>query len=162
MTTELDHDDIKGAIEGILEANTSLFDVNDKTKLMDIFVGKPMGRDGIPRILPGAYITNNPSFETIKKGRVVQSDAWLALEHTFNYDFVMMVDASDAKVAENQLDDFQKLALQSLEADHKLKNGGSARVDNSYPSNITAFRQDREGMPLQGRKITLTCQKLTS
>lgn len=115
-------------------------------------------------MLPYAYVTNSSGpFETVTTGDVA-SDVILILEHTFNYDITVVVLEKDARVAENSLDDFQKLILQTIEVDHNLTGVGSASVDSCVPLRIDKLRAGGgdEGRGIKGRVLTIRCKKVTS
>jgi len=169
VATELDHDEIKKKIVAILKANTSLFtSTAEEGELRAIEVGFPQAAfssgDLSDAMLPYAYVTNSSgSFETIKSGTVV-SNAIKILEHSFNYDIVVVVMQKDAREAEILLDELQKLTLETLEADHDLTGTGSASVDSSSPSRVDMLRvgDADQGRGIKGRVITLTCKKATA
>jgi hypothetical protein len=169
MATELDHDVIKTKIVAILKANTSLYTTTGEAgELRAIEVGYPQASFNAGQLadalLPYSYITNSTGpFETIKAGTVV-SNAITILEHTFNYDIVVVVLEKDSRAAEVLLDELQKLILQTLEADHNLTGTGSASVDDSQPLRIDHLRvgNDDQGRGIKGRVITLKCEKVTT
>jgi len=105
------------------------------------------------------FITNSSPFETIRNDGSVVSNAIKALDHSFNYDIVIVVNGIDARDAEKKLDDFQKLTLQTLEANVDL----DAEVDKSFPVSVQHYRiANTEGKGLKGRVITLRCTKTTN
>jgi len=169
MATELDHDEIKKKIVAILKANTSLFTTTaEEGELRAIEVGFPQAAfssgDLSDAMLPYAYVTNGSGpFESIKSGAVV-SNVHQILEHTFNYDIVVVVMQNDAREAEILLDELQKLVLQTLEADYDLTGVGTASVDSSSPSKVDLLRVGNadQGKGIKGRVITLTCKKATA
>jgi hypothetical protein len=169
MATELDHDVIKQKIVAILKANTSLYTTTGEAgELRAIEVGYPQAAFNAGQLadamLPYAYVTNGTApFETIKAGTVV-SNAITILEHTFNYDIVVVVLEKDSRAAEVLLDELQKLILQTLEADHNLTGVGSASVDDSQPLRIEHLRVGNadQGRGIKGRIITLKCEKVTT
>jgi len=156
MATELDHDAIKESIRTILRANATLFDVDNLAKIRAIEVGYPEGNAFDPQEMDHIFITNGNPFETIRNRGVVQSNAIKDLEHSFNYDIVIMVNGKDARETEEKLDDFQKLVLQLIEADVTLTGTGSALVHNAFPVSAQAF-QGRTGVPVMGRVLTIRC-----
>jgi hypothetical protein len=169
LASELDHDEIKKKIVAILKANTSLYTTTGEAgELRAISVGFPQGTYAATSLsdamLPYAYVTNSTGpFETVKSVGAVVSNAILVLEHTFNYDIVVVVLEKDARAAEILLDEFQKLILQTLEADHSLTGTTTAIVDSSYPSRIDRLRVGTgdEGKGIKGRVITIKCMKVT-
>ncbi len=161
MAVELDHNAIKTKIQAILKASATLFDVDDQTKIRAIEVGFPEGDPFDPENTDQIFITNSSPFETIRNDGSVVSNAITALDHTFNYDIVTIVNASTAREAEQKLDDFQKLILQVLEADVDLTGTGTSDVFKSFPVSVQPFR-GRQGQPVQGRVITLRCFKETN
>jgi len=168
MATDLDHDAIKEKIVAILKANSTLFTSSaEANKIRAIEVGFPQatfqGAQLSDAMLPYIYVTNSDApFETITTGDVV-SNAIVVSYHTFNYDIVVVTLNMDSRVAENSLDDFQKLILETFTADHSLTGVGSASVDNCSVTRVDRLRVgtgDR-GRGIQGRVITLTCRKVT-
>lgn len=158
MATELDHDAIKTRIVAILKTNATLFDANNIEKVRAIVVGFPEGDPFDPENINHIFVTNSSPFESIRNDGTILSDAITDLEHTFNYDIVIIVNASEGRIAENQLDDFQKLVLETLEADTSLTGTGSRIVDLALPSSVQIYRAGTsQGKPVQGRVITLRC-----
>jgi len=167
MATELDHDVIKTKIVAILKASATLFDADDLTKIRFIEVGFPDGNPFNDQMFDYIFITDSNPFETIRNkgstttvgGKVIVKN----LEHTFNYDIVIIVNAKSAREGEEKLDDFQKLTLQLLEADASLVGTGSADVDISFPVSVQHFRPgNTEAKAVKGRIITLRCLKETT
>jgi len=165
LAVELDHDVIKQKIVAILKANTSLFTTTAEAgELRSIEVGHPQGVNLADAMPPFAFVTNGTTpFETITTGSIV-SNAQKILEHTFNYDITVVVLEKDAREAEIVLDEFQKLVLQTLEADYNLTGSGSADVDSSSPSRVEHLRVGAgdQGRGIKGRVITLRCSKVTA
>ncbi len=165
MVTELDHDDIKEQIKAILEGNATLFDVTGaSSKIRQINVGHPDHLNGLDDVFPAIYITNaNPLERITQSGVMVSSSDDLApLTHTFRYKIVIQAKSKGSRFTENILDDWQKIVLETLEADHKLKNGGVRKVDGSRPEMVEVFRSDLNGKSVQGRVITYLLNKVTS
>jgi hypothetical protein len=161
---EVDHDAIKEQIVAILKANTTLYDsAGAVNKIALIEVGRPDGKTGFDNALPSVYVTNaNPLERITMQGTMTSSsEALPCLVHNIRYKIIVGVDAHSARVAEEQLDDFQKLILESLEADNKLKNGGSALADFSRPELVETFSTSLDGSPIQGRVITYLVSKQT-
>jgi len=165
MPTDLDHNNIKDQIVAILKANTSLYNAAQTAtdRIYLITTGRPDGETGLDNIFPSLYVTNANPLERIGGiGTVTRgSEALHILAHEFRYKIVFAVNTADARTAELQLDDFQKLILQTLEADHQLKNGGAAVVDSSRPESVETFKDTLNGKPVQGRVITYVCRKVT-
>jgi len=158
MAVELDHDAIKTRIVDILKANATLFDANDLTKLRFIEVGWPAGDWDKDEMFPYCFVTNGTPFEMMKNEGIIQSDAVSDLSHTFNYSIIFVVNSKDSREAELNLDDFQKLILQLLEADTSLTGTGSRLVDIALPTTINLFRPTgTQGKGVQGRIINLRC-----
>ena len=161
MATELDHDVIKQKIVAILQANTSLFTTTgEEGELRSIAVGEPTVKDAVPF----AYVTNSSGpFEIIRTGSVV-SNAITILTHTFHYDVVVVVHQKNSRRAEVELDEFQKLILQTIEADFDLTGGTTAEVDLCVPVRIEPlgmkFKDVSKGF--KGRIITFRCVKTTA
>jgi len=169
VANELDHDDIKKKIVAILKTNTSLFTTTgEEGELRAIEVGFPQAAFSAGELsdamLPYAYVTNSAGpFETITTGTIV-SNAQTIIQHSFNYDIVVVVMQKDAREAEILLDELQKLILESIEADHSLTGTGSASVDDCNPLRVDALRVGGadQGRGIKGRIITLTCEKVTA
>jgi hypothetical protein len=162
MATELDHNAIKARIVAILKANTSLYTTTaEANELRAITVGHPQGDELQDQMFPYAFVTNSAEFESITNLGVVTGNAIKALQHTFHYDIVTVVNEEDARHAEVQLDLYQKLILQTLEADSDLRGTGSAVVDISFPVRVQHFRPDTAGQGKRGRRITLRCVMTT-
>ena len=167
MATEIDHDAIKTKIVAILKASAVLFTDSDLTKIRSIEVGFPDGDPYSDQKFDYIFITDSSPFETIRNrgstttvgGKVIVKN----LEHEFNYDIVIIVNAKSARNAEEKLDDFQKLTLELLEADASLVGTGSADVDISFPVSVQHYRiANKEGTGVKGRVITLRCIKDTN
>jgi len=163
MATEIDHDDIKTQIETILEANSTLYDVTGaNNKIRVIEVGPPkVGQGGeiLETTLPHIWITNSSPFETIRNTGILTANVVKSLEHTFHYDIIIIVDSKDAEFSEEDLDDFQKLTMETMEADVDIGD----KVDNSFPVRVDLL--PHSGIKIggkQGRKITLRCIKTTT
>ena len=164
MATDIDHDNIKEQIVLILQADSNLYDATGAdSKVRQINVEQPDDKDGLDTVFPSIYVKNANPFETTKKiGSKLRGDAAMpAIVHEFRYDIVMVVEDKDARTAINRLDDFKKLALQALEADARLKNGGAALVDDSIYQGSRLFSERLNGQPVQGQIITLLCRKVT-
>ena len=141
MVTEVNHDSIKGKVKDILEANTALFTVTAEVdKIRRIEVGFPDGKWNEDQMFPYIFITNGVPFESIISDVTIISNAVVSLVHTFNYDVVIVTNDQNARIAEDMLDDFQKLVLQTLEADVNLTGTGSADVDYSIPVSAQIYR----------------------
>jgi len=165
MVTEIDHNNIKDQIVLILQASGTLYDSGQTTanKLHLISTGTPDGESGLDNILPSCYITNANPLDRIRESGTMTSgsESLPPLQHNFRYKIVFAVNADSSRDAELKLDDFQKLILETLEADHQLKNGGAAVVDGSRPEMVEVFKNTLNGKPVQGRIITYLCSKVT-
>lgn len=155
--TEIDHNAIKTRIKTILESNSSLYDPSntDGNRLIAIELGFPFNNDTVPQLLPSAFVYL--SSEAITRSGIVQTNVHKALEHDVNYNIVFVVAESDSKTTETQLDAFQKLILETLEANAQLDLNTDPKVDTSTPQRIDTLRQDFNGQVVQGRIITLNC-----
>lgn len=167
MPTEIDHNNIKDQIVLILKANTtSLYDSTQtsSSKLHLISTGTPDGETGLDNILPSLYVTNSNPLDRIRESGSMTggSESLPPLQHLFRYKLVFAVNADSSRDAELKLDDFQKIILETLEADHQLKNGGASVVDGSRPEMVETFRNTLNGKPVQGRIITYLCSKVTN
>lgn len=157
--TEIDHFAVKERIVTLITADASIFDADDDTKLLSVEAGRP-NIEGVPIQLPGAFITSSQNMDDLKGGQII-SDAIQRITHTARYVLVIGVAGPDAQTAENQLDDFQKLILELLEADTTLSGASSAIVDSCVPERITHNVIKREGDLVQLRQITLKCTTVT-
>ena len=164
MVTELDHDAIKEQMVTILKANATLYDATGaNSKIRQINVGHPDHTDGLDDVFPNIYITNSNPLERITEAGSMtgSSESLPPLQHIFKYKIIIQAQSKGARTTENILDDWQKIVLETLEADHQLKNGGSAFVDGSRPEMVETFRNDLNGKPVQGRIITYLLSKVT-
>jgi hypothetical protein len=165
MPTEIDHNNIKDRIVLILKAKATLYDSAQTTadKLHLISTGTPDGDSGLDNILPSCYVTNSNPLERIKisGSKTGSSESLPPLSHQFRYKIVFAVNADSSRDAELKLDDFQKLILETLEADHQLKNGGAAVVNDSRPETVELFKNELNGKPVQGKIITYLLTKVT-
>ena len=158
MAVELDHDAIKTRIVDILKANVTLFTAGDLTKNRFIEVGYPDGDWQKDEMFDYIFVTNSVPFESIRNEGTILSDAVSDLTHTFNYDIICVVNAKSSRDAEEKLDDFQKLILQTLEVDTSLSGIGTRLVDTAFPVSVNSFRPaGTQGTAIQGRIITLRC-----
>ena len=161
---EVDHDAIKEQMVAILQANATLYDAAGAVnKVGFIHVGRPDTKSGFDNTLPAIYITNaNPLERITLQGTMTgSSEALPCLLHQIRYKIIVATDTGNAQLAENELDDLQKLILETLEADNKFKNGGSAVVDFSRPEMIETFRTTDNNRTIQGRTITYLVSKQT-
>jgi hypothetical protein len=160
---EVDHDAIKEQMVAILQANATLYDTSDNTKMLSIKVGRPDSKTGFDNELPSLYVTNSNPLEriTLQGTMTSSSEALGCLQHNIRYKIIFGVDVQSARQAENDLDDFQKIILETLEADSKLKNGGAALADFSRPEMVETFETSRNHKPIQGRIITYLVAKAT-
>ena len=161
---EVDHDAIKEQMVAIIKGNATLFDASggiDKIRVAN--VGIPDGESGFDNIFPQLYITNANPLERISlQGTMTGSSEGLGcLLHQIRYKIIFSVNTDNSRDAENELDDFQKTILETLEADSKLKNGGAALADFSRPELIEIFKLNLNGQPIQGRTITYLVTKAT-
>jgi hypothetical protein len=164
MVTELDHDAIKTQIATILKTNSTLYDVTGASgKVRQINVGHPDHTNGLEDVFPSIYITNSNPLEriTVAGSMTGSSESLAPLLHTFRYKIVLQEKTKGSRDTENALDDFQKLLLETLEADHQLKNGGSPVVDGSRPETVDIFKNELNGKSVQGRIITYLFTKVT-
>lgn len=162
MASELNHDTIKSAIVTILQANTSLYTTTGQSgELRSIEVGFPPGDNLQDKAPPYAFITNSDApFETTNKIGSVSNNQIIALQHVFHYDITVVVNQKDSRTAEEQLDNFQELILETLEADYDLSDA----VSESFPNRISKLRTSpfTEGRGFKGRVITIRCTKTTT
>ncbi len=163
MVTELNHDTIKAKIVAVLKLDTA--DLFTTTGAADKFhyieVGHPSGKPDQDYKTPYLYVTNSPSnSESIVNLGSIVSDMHSALQHTFHYDIVFVVDAADSRRAEKKLDDFQKDILETLEADMRFAGVTGNEVDVSYPIRIQNLDNAKLGQKKRGRVITLRCVKV--
>ncbi len=165
MATELDHDVIKQKIVAILQANTSLFTTTAETgELRSIEVGFPQGGELVDKMPPYAYVTDAVPFETAEYIGSVSSGQITAINHIFDYEIAVIVNEKDSRKAEVELDEFQKLILETLEADFDLTGTGSADVDSSKfaTSNELRINPADRGRGYKGRSIKWRCSKITA
>ena len=121
-------------------------------------MGSPPGDDFADAMPPYAFVRNSiGGFETITNVGSIASNAIKAIQHTFHYDIVVVVNQPDSRLAEIELDNYQKLILQTLEADHTL----SANVDGSLPIRVEHYDVARRNAGYSGRVMTIRCVKTT-
>jgi len=123
--TIFNHTDIEQRFEAILEANTALYDGanTDGTKLITIEEGVPLGPGGMTQLVPGAFITVE-SERAITRG-TSQSSSTHGIESDVRYRVVLAVGDADHKTAENRLNTFQKLIIDTIMDNDTLNSGGS-------------------------------------
>jgi hypothetical protein len=161
---EFDHGDIKAQIVAILKANTSLFTTTaEANKLRKIEVGFPDFNEISDDMVPYAFVANGAGpFELITRSGSTVSNTHKVLIHTINYNIITVVQEDDARKAEEKLDDYQKLILDTLEVDNNLTGATSAVVDDSFPVRADHLPVSSEGKALKGRIITFRCIKTTT
>ena len=61
-------------------------------------------------------------------------------------------------MAEKQLDDLQKLIIETLKADILLLSTGALTLgpDDTWPARVETFRQELDGQGIRGKTITWT------
>jgi hypothetical protein len=159
MASELNRNTIKDAIVAVLQANTSLYDpTGSPGELRVIQTGRP--EDELNDAgMPYAFVRNSRgAFETIVPQNIKVSDASRLIEHELFFDIVVVVNEKDSRFAENALDDFQELILETIEENQDL-NGS---VDTSDPVRVSDFPMPSITNGKQGRVITISCTKVTS
>lgn len=158
MPTEINHNLVKQQIVDILQNNTTLYDVDVELKMTYIEVGVPQGTPlPTPPTYPALWVTNSRTLETINRKGIVSSNQHAYLTHDVNYLITFMVNQQDSIEAEQILDKFQKLIMETLEADVPLATGSQTlpvSPDDSYPERVETFRQENDGQPVRGRTIT--------
>lgn len=167
MVTELDIWDIKGRIEAILEANTSLYDITSTTgtKLIEIETGAP-NTNTIPQLLPSAYITNDDIFDSEIEPWNVSSNAANTFEHELSFLIIVMVGEQSPRLAENYLDDFVKLIKETIKANYDLRNPttgldskvASSRFETAGMLNASIFKSNQ----INGIVLRLKCKGYSS
>lgn len=163
MASEINHDTIKTRIVDILQANTALFTTTaEEGKLRSIEVGFPQGEEMQDKMFPYLFVTNSPgSPETIVNFGAVINNETIALQHSFSYDIITVVDEADSRKAELLLDNIQELVLETLEEDYNLTGAGSAVVDSSLVTRVQPFKPETRGEGKTGRLINLRCVATT-
>ena len=160
----LDHDDIKEQIKAILEADSSLYDATGASgKVRQINVEYS---DFLPRFsdpLPSIFIKNSIPFERVQKigTKTRGSESNTALLSNFRYDIVIATEGKGARDTINKLDDFQKLVIEAIDADHKLKNGGALKVHDCTYESSKNFNDAVNNKKIQGRIVTFVCKMVT-
>ena len=156
---EIDHNATKQQIVNILQANTSLYDEDDESKITYLEVGEPQGNPlPTPPTYPALWVTNSRTVETILRKGINDANNHAYLTHEVNYLLKLMVVEEDSIVAEQKLDAFQKLIMETLEADILLLSTAALTLgpDDSYPSRVETFRQELDGQGIRGKTITWT------
>lgn len=163
MATDLDHDAIKTRIVAILQSNTSLYTtIGESGKLRKIEVGHPLTHRWKQAPFPYAFVSYKNERNQLVGTRTDQ--AINGIRHIVNYDIYFVVNEKDSRKCEEQLDAFQKLILETLEAKSTLSNPvGSTdpKCVFSIPATIEPI-SETVAKAVQGRIITLTCQMRTS
>ncbi len=145
MATEPDHFGIMEKIATVLQ-DSSIYDVDDQTKLMEMEAGRPEG-DGVPRQVPGGYVTMGATLESNRPDVKISN----ALHHEVRYDIYLFYSSNNARESEEKLLDILKIAKQLLRDDDTLT--GSLAL--SYPERVSRFTRRRENDVLFGAIITL-------
>ena len=84
--TEIDHNDTKQQIVDILQNNTSLYDVDDNTKMTYIEKGEPSGNPlPTPPTYPAAWVTSSRTLETITRKGINDNNHHSYLLHDVSY-----------------------------------------------------------------------------
>lgn len=68
-----------------------------------------------------------------------------------------MVVEQDSIISEQRLDKFQKLIMETLEADITLSTGNQTLIispDDTYPERVETFRLELDGQGIRGKTIT--------
>jgi len=157
--TEIDHFAVKERIVAMITADATIFDVDDDTKLLSFEAGRP-NPEGVPIQLPGGFVTSSQNMDDLKSGAII-SDVIKRIMHTHRYVIVIGVAGSDAQNTENQLDDFQKLILELIEADTTLSGVSTPIVDTCVPERVEHVVIKQPGGMVQLRQITLKCTTVT-
>lgn len=155
--TEIDHNAVKQQIVDILQANTSLFNINDETKITYLAVGEPPGNPTpTPPTYPALWITNSRTLETVIRKGINDSNNHAYLTHQVSYLFKLMVVEADSIIAEQQLDNFQKTIMETLEADILLLGTSALSLgpDDTWPERVETFRAELDGQGIRGKTIT--------
>jgi len=147
----------------ILKVDTDLFTTTDEAdKIRNITVGYPEGKIDDGSMFPLIYITNSISnFESITNLGSIVADMHTALQHTFHYDFTIVVTEKTAAQAEKKLDDYQELLEESIESDLQLIGVSTQEVDMSYPVSVSHLEIGKLGEGKKGRTITWRFVKTT-
>ena len=142
----------------IIQNNTNLYDVNDDTKLTYCEVGEPPANPlPTPPTYPAAWVTNSRTLETITRKGINDNNHHSYLLHDVSYLIKLMVVKQDSIVAEQQLDDLQKLLMETLEADIALSTGSQSLTippDDTWPDRVETFRQELDGQGIRGKTLT--------
>lgn len=144
--TEIDHFGIMEKIATVLQG-ASLYNVSDKTKLMEMNAGRPDSVDGVPRQIPGGYVTMGATLESNK----VDAKVTTSIHKEVRYDIYLYTALNDAAGSEEQLLDFTKTAKELLQADDTLT--GSLQM--SFVERIARNTRRRENDVLFGVVMTL-------
>lgn len=158
VMTEINHNLVKQQMIDIIQNNPTLYDINDETKLTYAEVGIPDGNPlPTPPTYPALLITNSRTLETINRKGIISSNQHTYLTHDVNYLITFIVNQRDSIEAERILDEFQKLIMETLEADILLDTGSQTlpiSPDDSWPDRVETFRQENDGQPIRGKTIT--------
>jgi len=156
--TEINHTLVKQQMVDILRNNTALFDKDDESKITYLEVGEPPGNP-LPTAptYPAVWITNARALETITRKGINDNNRHSYLFHEVSYLIKIMVTEQDSIVAEQRLDAFQKLVMETLENDIALTTGSQTlpiKPDDTWPERVETFRVDLDGTGIRGKVIT--------
>jgi hypothetical protein len=164
--TEINHNLVKQQMVDILQNNTTLFDVDNEAKITYLEVGEPPGNPfPTPSTYPALWITNARTLETISRKGTNDSNRHSYLIHDVTYQLKLMVVEQDSIIAEKQLDNLQKLIMETLENDITLSSGSQTLTispDDTWPERVETFRQELDGQAVRGKSITWHLQFATN
>lgn len=156
--SEINHNLNKIRISDILKKNKGIFGKNGV--IDEILIGVPSGSDIEAGYSSFIIITNAAPFESIRPQGIITGNSYHSLLHTVRYKIIFVLTASDSPAAEQELDELQKLILESLESNNQFKNtaGTDPICDKSYPERIDEYKPEvYGGTEKQGRSIIINC-----
>lgn len=163
MATELDHTAIKTRIVDILQANTTLYTTTaEADKLRSIQIGHPQSHRWKEDVYPYAFVSYKNERNQLISTR--QDQEINGIHHIVTYEIYFVVNEADSRDAEEALDGFQKLILETLEA----KNTLSDPADDTDPKCIFSIPSvdgpinETIAKEVQGRIISLVCHMRTA
>lgn len=160
MVTEINHQAIKGRIQTILMANTSLYNLQaaNRTGLINnVYVGLPDGYNWAFWPRPYICITNDTNFETDKPfGAIVNTNTGNAFStsyHTVNYNIIIMVEGPSAATVEKYLDTFHKTVKETLKSNFQFLNALTGQNDLGIQETVLSTSKYVDGGSHEGTTV---------
>ena len=133
---------IKERIVTILKANSSLYTTrpSDKTKFRKIEAGSPSPKAIQEPPLPRCWVTSDDTVAIVKPLGVIANNISQGEEYDLRIRIIFATEAKDGSKTEENIDDFTKTIINTLETNYDLRDGAeSTRVAES--SEVVAIRE---------------------